>query len=245
MHQPESGVRKPESTIIVQAGIELSDHGRSQDQENEHHRRFYHGSRGNGKAVSVTMAPGGPQGCSNQRNDKLSTSECAEGCWRSRRLEALVSTGTAWEHLLQRGACRKWVSSVLSCLAAATQSWTYRLSRRMSSCGWMEQQWLKIGCCHGRLFIVAWGMTLRWTMLTTYCAFWQPPACRKECHSCTRRKTQPLVSEVAPEGSLQGFQIPYIEGRQPGALNSKRAMQPLLATGLGKRGSIPMWHTNG
>ena len=167
------------------------------------------------------MAPGGPQGCSNQRNDKLSTSECAEGCWRSRRLEALVSTGTAWEHLLQRGACRKWVSSVLSCLAAATQSWTYRLSRRMSSCGWMEQQWLKIGCCHGRLLIVAWGMTLLWTMLTTYCAFWQPPACRKECHSCTRRKTQLFVSEVAPEGSLQGFQIPYIEGRQPGALNSK------------------------
>ena len=37
MCQPESGVQIPESTIIVQAGIELSDHGRSQDQENEHH----------------------------------------------------------------------------------------------------------------------------------------------------------------------------------------------------------------
>ena len=80
-----------------------------QDQENEHHRRFDHGSRGNEKAVSVTMALGGPQGCSNQRNDKVSGSECAEDCWRSRRLEALVSTGTAWEHVLQRGACRKWV----------------------------------------------------------------------------------------------------------------------------------------
>ena len=61
----------------------------------------------------------------------------------------------------------------------------------------------------------------------------------------TRKDFNPFVSEVAPEGSLQGFQIPYIEGRQPGALNSNRAMQPLLATGLGKRGSIPVWHTNG
>ena len=76
-----------------------------------------------------------------------------------------------------------------------------------------------------------------------------------------------FVTKVAPEGSLQGFQIPYIEdlinmepctlwgrfllkereeyafsgpqvracmGQQPGALSSKRAMQPLLATGLGK-----------
>ena len=28
-----SGVRKPESTVTVQAGIELADHGHSQDQE--------------------------------------------------------------------------------------------------------------------------------------------------------------------------------------------------------------------
>ena len=49
------------------------------------------------------------------------------------------------------------------------------------------------------------------------------------------QEKQAFVIEVAPEGSLQGFQIPYIEGRQPGALHSKRAMQPLLATGLGKR----------
>ena len=80
-----------------------------------------------------------------------------------------------------------------------------------------------------------------------------------------------FVTKVAPEGSLQGFQIPYIEdlinmepctlwgrfllkereeyafsgpqvracmGQQPGALNSKRAMQPLLATGLGKEAAF-------
>ena len=76
-----------------------------------------------------------------------------------------------------------------------------------------------------------------------------------------------FVIKVAPEGSLQGFKIPYIEdlinmepctlwsrflakegeeyafsgpqvrdcmGQQPGALSSKRALQPLFTTGLGK-----------
>ena len=86
------------------------------------------------------------------------------------------------------------------------------------------------------------------------------------------------VIKVAPEGSMQGFQIPYIGsfsnmepctlwgkfllrggekyafpgpqaraciGQQPGAPSSKKAMQPLLATGLGKRDSIQVWHPNG
>ena len=80
-----------------------------------------------------------------------------------------------------------------------------------------------------------------------------------------------LVIKVAPEGSLQGFHIPYIEdpinmepctlwakflleereeaafsgpqiracmGQQSGALNSKRAMQPLLETGLGNEATF-------
>ena len=80
-----------------------------------------------------------------------------------------------------------------------------------------------------------------------------------------------FVIKVAPEGSLQGFHIPYTEdlismepctlwakflleereeaafsgpqiraymGQQPGALNSKRAMQPLLETGLGNEATF-------
>ena len=80
-----------------------------------------------------------------------------------------------------------------------------------------------------------------------------------------------LVIKVAPEGSLQGFHIPYIEdpidmepctlwtkflleereeaalsgpqiracrGQQPGALNTKRAMQPLLGTSLGNEAAL-------
>ena len=158
------------------------------------------------------MAPGGPQGCSNQRNDKLSRSECAEGCWRSRRLEALVSTGTAWEHLLQRGACRKWVSSVLSWLAAATQSWTYRLSRRMSSCGWMEQQWLKIGCCHGRLFIVAWGMTLLWTMLTTYCAFGSRQLAERSATHAHAERLNPSSARWHQRAACKASRFPTSKG---------------------------------
>ena len=80
-----------------------------------------------------------------------------------------------------------------------------------------------------------------------------------------------FVIKVAPEGSLQGFRIPYIEdlinmepctlwsrflskegeeyafsgpqvracmGQQPGALSSKRALQPLFTTGLGKEAAF-------
>ena len=90
---------------------------------------------------------------------------------------------------------------------------------------------------------------------------------REEPFMHTQRDFNPFVIKVAPESSLQGFQIPYIEGlidmepgtlwgkfllrrreeyafsgpqvracmrQQPGALSSKRAIQPLLATGLGK-----------
>ena len=82
----------------------------------------------------------------------------------------------------------------------------------------------------------------------------------------TQEDVTRFVFKVAPEGSLQGFRIPYTEGlismkpcilwakflleereevalsgpqirtymgQQPGALNSKRAMQPLPETGLG------------
>ena len=93
-----------------------------QDQENEHRRRFDHGSCGNKETVSMTIAPGGPQGCSNQGNDKLYGSERAKDCWRKGRLEALVSTGTVWEHVLQRGACRKWVRQRLEWLSGGNAS---------------------------------------------------------------------------------------------------------------------------
>ena len=39
-----------------------------------------------------------------------------------RRLEALVSTGTVWEHVLQRGACRKWVRQRLEWLSGGNAS---------------------------------------------------------------------------------------------------------------------------
>ena len=107
------------------------------------------------------MALGGPQGCSNQRNDNylgLNAQKAAGGvgAWKPSHLQAQLGSTCCREEHVENGS-----SSVLSCLAAATQSWTYRLSWRMSSCGGMRQQWLKSCCCHRRIGIVAWGMTHR------------------------------------------------------------------------------------
>ena len=48
--------------------------------------------------------------------------EYAEDYWKSRRSEALLSTGAAWEHVLQKRNMSKLVKQRLVLLAAATQS---------------------------------------------------------------------------------------------------------------------------
>ena len=136
----------------MQAGIELSDHGHSQDQENEHHRRFDHGSRGNEKSRQCDDGAWGPQGCS--RGTETRESSLPSQTWMCHWLRvanrdteqatrettkylgpnAQKTTGRvgAWKPSylqVQPGStcCREehvenGSSSVWGCLAAATQS---------------------------------------------------------------------------------------------------------------------------
>ena len=123
-----------------------------QDQEEEHHRRFDYGSRGSEKAVSVTEARGGPQGCS--RGTETKESSLPSHTWMCRwsrvanrdteqatretakylgpNAQKITGGVGAWKFSylqaqLGSTCCREehgedGSSSGLSCLAAATQS---------------------------------------------------------------------------------------------------------------------------
>ena len=61
---------------------------------------------------------------------QASGTDYAEDYWKSMRLEALVSTGIAWEHVLREEQVE---GQRLVLLAAATQSLSLQVSRWMSS----------------------------------------------------------------------------------------------------------------
>ena len=74
--------------MIVQAGSERSAMATVQDQEEEHHRRLDHGSRGDDESSRVTMALGGLSGAAEVQDERdlLATADLdmplVKGCRR-------------------------------------------------------------------------------------------------------------------------------------------------------------------
>ena len=98
----------------------------------------------------------------------------------------------------------------------------------------MRQQWLKICCCHGRLFIVAWGMTLLWTNVDYILCFLAAASLPKGVPLMHTQRDSILRQRGGTRG--QPARLPDSLHRRAAARRAEqqRAMQPLLATGLVK-----------
>ena len=96
------------------------------------------------------------------REATVSRAEYAEDHWKSMRLQARLSTGTARKHVLHKEHVEDESGSVWGCLAAATLSLCLQIIQRDEQ---LRLDAAAVGeevLCHGRLSIVAWGTMHLW-----------------------------------------------------------------------------------
>ena len=100
-------------------------------------------------------------------------------------------------------------------------SWTYRLSHRMSSWGWIRQLWLRICCCHKRLSIAVWSMTLLRTNADYILCFLAAASLPKGVPLMHTQRESSLRHRGGTRGQPARLPDSIHQGRQSDALCSK------------------------